>query len=216
MTNNRTAILLGAGGLTGGYCLQYLLGSDSYDRVKIIVRKSLNIQHPKLETIIVNFDKPETYTDHLSGSDIFCCLGTTIRKAGSQEAFKKVDHDYPLQLAKIARQNGVNQFILMSSLGANAGSSNFYMKTKGELELALEKLEFNSLIIVRPSMLLGSRKEFRLGELIGQFFMLLFYPLFLGTFKKYRPIHAKKVAQKMVQLSLQNLHGTRITDWGTL
>jgi uncharacterized protein YbjT (DUF2867 family) len=122
-----------------------------------------------------------------------------LKKAGSQEAFAKVDLEYPLSIAKIAKENGAKHFLLMSSLGANAASGNFYLKTKGTLENNLRDLHFDSLSIFRPSILLGPRNEFRLGEKIGIFFMRLFSFLLLGSLKKYRPIHVKQVAHAMAK-----------------
>ena len=210
MKDQRTAILLGATGLIGGYVLQNLLAEERYVRVKAFVRKKMDIEHARLEQHIIDFDQPQTWRSLVNGDDLFCCLGTTIRNAGSQDAFTKVDHDYPLEFAKAAVANGVGKFLLISSLGADAASSNFYLRTKGLVEQHIQELKFPSFIVLRPSMLLGPRKEFRAGELVGKFFMQVFFFLFLGTLKKYRAIHAAAVAKAMVMLGLEKSSGLRV------
>ena len=137
------------------------------------VKRDSGIQNRKLKQHIIDFDKPETYQNLVIGDDFFCTIGTTIKKAGSQEAFRKVDFEYPKQFATIASQNKVNQFIIVSSLGANATSSNFYLNTKGEIQNFLKDCNLESVSIFQPSLLLGNRTEFRLGEKIGTFFMKL-------------------------------------------
>lgn len=212
MKDNRTALLIGATGLIGKFVLQQLLADEHYRKVKIFVRRPMDITHRKLEQHIINFDNPEEYKDIVKGDDLFCCLGTTMRIAGSRDAFQKVDYTYPVTFGKIAAANGIRQFLLISSLGANPMSSNFYLRVKGGVEEALQKFNFHALIILRPSMLLGPRKEFRLGELIGKFLMQLFFFLFIGTLRKYRPIHAQTVAKGMVNLALKDLDGVNVFE----
>ncbi len=229
----RTAIILGASGLVGTEVLKQLLvdmdisegfkpthststvsapkGLDpSFEKIKFFVRKAISITHPKLEQIIVDFDTIGNYSDSIKGDVVFCCIGTTIATAGSKEAFIKVDYTYPLEFAKIAKQNGVENFLLISSIGADKAASNFYLKVKGDIELALEKLNFESLIIVRPSMLLGDRKESRFAESIGKIFMKLFSFVFIGKLKKYKAIQASAVAKAMIQLSKMKMRGSTI------
>jgi uncharacterized protein YbjT (DUF2867 family) len=210
MKEQRTAILIGATGLIGSYVLQNLLAEERYQRVKVFGRKKMDVSHPKLEQHIIDFDNPQSWSALINGDDVFCCLGTTIRTAGSQEAFRKVDLEYPLSFGKAAAANGVSQYLLISSLGADDKSSNFYLRTKGEIEHLLQELKFSSFIALRPSMLLGPRKEFRAGELVGKFFMRVFFFLFLGTLKKYRAIHAATVAKAMVRLALSGSTGYRV------
>lgn len=230
---DRTAIILGASGLVGGEVLKQLLadtdtlqgggtspfssetnshkGLDlSFGKIKIFVRKPIAIKHPKLEQIIVDFDSIGNYSDSIKGHVVFCCMGTTIATAGSKDAFIKVDHTYPLEFAKIAKQNGIENFLLISSIGADKTASNFYLKVKGDIELALEKLNFESLIILRPSMLLGDRKESRFAESVGKFLMKLFSFVFIGNLKKYKAIQASVVAKAMIQLSKLKLKGSRV------
>jgi uncharacterized protein YbjT (DUF2867 family) len=212
MSETRMAVLIGATGLIGSFVLQLLLAEKRYSRVKIFVRKPMDLTHSKLEQYIIDFDQPGTYRDLVKGDDLFCCLGTTMRTAGSKEAFYKVDHTYPVAFGKLGYENGIKQYLLVSSLGANSRSSNFYLKVKGETEDELQKTGFRSLIILRPSMLLGPRKEFRLGELIGKFFMQMFFFLFIGTLKKYRAIQAQDVAKAMVRLAGKKSEGVRVFE----
>lgn len=195
----KTAIIIGGTGLTGGYLLAELTANPIYSKISVLVRKASQQNNPKIEELVVDFNKLNDFKNKIIGDDVYCTIGTTIKKAGSQEAFAKVDLEYPLSIAKIAKENGAKHFLLMSSLGANASSGNFYLKTKGTLENNLHALNFDSLSIFRPSILLGPRNEFRLGEKIGIFFMRLFSFLLLGGLKKYRPIHVKQVAHAMVK-----------------
>ena len=194
----KTALLLGSTGLIGGHVLELLLADEAFEKVVSFARKPLPIKHPKLEQRVVDFDNPQSYEQFVKGDVIFCCLGTTIKTAGSQAAFKKVDYEYPLEFAKAAKQNGVSHYLIISSIGATTNTSNFYLKTKGEIESELTKLNFQSLTILRPSMLLGNRKEFRMGEAIGKVVMTLLSFLFVGPLKKYKAIHAKVVANAML------------------
>lgn len=212
MKDSRTAILIGATGLIGGFVLQQLLADERYRNVKVLVRKRMSLTHRKMEQHIISFDHPEEYKALVKGDDLFCCLGTTIRIAGSKEAFHKVDFTYPVTFGKIAAANGVKQYLVVSSVGANARSSNFYLRVKGEVEEALQEFRFHSLVILRPSMLLGPRKEFRLGELIGRFFMQLFFFFFIGTLRKYRAIQAQTVAKGMVNLAVKDLEGVHVFE----
>lgn len=224
-----TAIILGASGLVGSEVLKQLLAdkgvsdpstslransaqelNTSFEKIKIFVRKPIAIEHPKLEQIIVDFDLIGNYSDSIKGAVLFCCMGTTIATAGSKDAFIKVDHTYPLEFAKIAKQNGLKKFLLISSIGADKTASNFYLKVKGDIELALEELRFESLIILRPSMLLGDRKGFRFGESAGKIVMKLFSFAFTGKLKKYKAIEAADVAKAMIRLAKLKTVGSAI------
>lgn len=208
----KTAIIIGSTGLTGGYLLAELIANPTYSKIIVLVRKASQQNNPKIKELVVDFNKLSDFKNKIIGDDVYCTIGTTIKKAGSQEAFTKVDLEYPLSIAKIARENGANHFLLMSSLGANASSGNFYLKTKGTLENALRDLNFDSFSIFRPSILLGPRREFRLGEKIGIFFMQLFSFLLLGSLKKYRPIHVKQVAYAMVAAGEIGEKGIRVWE----
>ena len=208
----KTAIIIGSTGLTGTHLLKILLTGDAYDKVISLVRFSTKISHPKLIQHVVDFDNPESYETIIEGNDMFCCLGTTIRKAGSQEAFEKVDLMYPLQLAKVAVTRGVKQFSMISSIGANPQSGNFYLKTKGKCEEELRKLAFQSISIFRPSLLLGNRKEFRLGEKISKYVMKIFSIFLIGPLKKYKAIRSKDVAQAMYRVAQQSTVGYHVYE----
>ena len=159
------------------------------------------IKHLHVDVIQVDFDKLDESASLISGDDCFCALGTTMKKAGSREAFRKIDYDLVLKVAELAKKNGVKRFLVVSSIGANLSTSNFYLKTKGEMEEALKQFSFEQLTIVRPSILVGKRNEFRLAERIGILFARILSPLMIGPIKKYRPIKAKSVARAMMNLA---------------
>jgi uncharacterized protein YbjT (DUF2867 family) len=198
----KTAIVLGATGLIGKKVTEYLLKNDSYSTVIILVRKPLNINHHKLKQHIFNYDAIDNTL--LKGDDLFCCLGTTIKTAGSKEAFRKVDLDYVVNVAKASKVNGINHFAVISAMGANKNSTVFYNQIKGEMEESIKAVGFNSTYIIRPSLLLGDRKEFRFGELIGKFFMITLSFLIP---KKYRAIYDVQVAIAMIHFMNQNERG---------
>ncbi|MEK7729730.1 MAG: oxidoreductase [candidate division KSB1 bacterium] len=209
---SRSALVLGATGLVGGHCLQMLLHDAAYERVVAFVRKPLPLSHPKLETCIVDFDQLERHAAQARAQEVFCCLGSTIKQAGSQAAFRKVDFEYPHQLAQLAARNGAEQFLLVSALGANAESSIFYNRVKGEVEAAIAALPFRAVHIFQPSLLLGERQETRRGERIGEYVFKFTAPLWLGPLRKYRPISAKVVAAAMVHLAQQAQPGIHMHE----
>lgn len=206
----KTAIILGSTGLTGSNLLKILLQSEIYSKVAIFVRKEIKISHPKLVQYTVDFDNPDSYQDLIDADDLFCCLGTTIRKAGTEEAFEKVDLIYPIQFSQIAVKKGVKQCLIVSSMGANPNSNNFYMRTKGKCEEELRQQPFQATLIFRPSLLLGRRNEFRLFEKMGEYLMKLFSIFFVERLRKYRPIKAKKVAYAMYYMAQQNIVGYHV------
>jgi uncharacterized protein YbjT (DUF2867 family) len=208
----KTALIIGSTGLIGSQLLQLLLESDYYSTVITFVKRDTGIQHPKLKQHIIDFEKPESYRDLVEGNDFFCTIGTTINKAGSKEAFRKVDFEYPEQFAEIAIENKVKQFLIISSLGADANSSNFYLKTKGEIEGFLKNSTLEKVSILRPSLLLGNRAEFRLGEKVGAFFMNALSFLFIGSLKKYKPIKSETVAKALFAIAQQNKNGFTIYE----
>lgn len=200
----KTAPLFGASGLVGSFVLKELLKDESFSGIHVFSRKKSVADQPKITEHIIDFNSLENYSDLIKGDVLFCCLGTTIRKAGSQEAFRKVDFNLPVQLAQIASGNKVKKFIVISSLGADAKSSNFYLRTKGEMENEIQKYKFQQISILRPSMLLGARQEFRFGELIGKGVIQITGPLLFGKLKKYRGIHAATVAKAMIKIAKEN------------
>jgi uncharacterized protein YbjT (DUF2867 family) len=195
---NKKALLIGATGLTGGECLNLLLNDYYYDGVEIWVRKSTGITHKKLIERIIDFDKIHLI-DCNNADHVFCCLGTTINKAKSKDNFYRIDHDYVINCARVAEKSKSEKFLYISSLGANKDSGNFYLRTKGKVEESLNKIIIPCVIIFRPSMLLGNRGEFRLGEKIGKAIMTAFQFLLIGSLKKYRGVRAEQVAKAMIE-----------------
>lgn len=210
--NQRTALLAGATGLVGGHCLDLLVKDETYEKIIILVRKPTAFIHPKVEERVVNFDRLDRYEEVINGDDVFCCLGTTIKAAGSQEAFKKVDFVYPVQIGAIAAKNGANQFFIVTAIGADPQSRIFYNRTKGETEQAIAKLPLEAIHIFRPSLLLGDRKESRRGEKIGGYAMKGISVLMAGPLRKYRPIEAAVVAQAMILAAQSNCSGVNVYE----
>jgi uncharacterized protein YbjT (DUF2867 family) len=207
MTENKTAIIAGASGQVGGYLLDRLLNSENYARVIALVRKPLNVQHPKLQQIEVDFSKPDSLK--VAGTDVFCCLGTTIKKAKTKENFAAVDYGYPMALAHQTKEAGAKRFFSVSSMGASMNSSIFYARVKGELEEDLKKTGFDCIAIFRPSMLLGPRKESRIGESIGKFLMQVFAVVIPA---KYKGVHADQVAAAMCRLAETSPSGIHLVE----
>ena len=202
----KTALIIGSTGLTGSHLLKQLLDSNQYDKV-ISFSREVEVEHPKLVNNIVDFDRPEEYCDLVKGDDFFCTIGTTIKQAGSQEAFRKVDFVFPKNFAKCAMDNGVSQFLIISALGADSKASNYYMKTKGEIEDFLKESTFKSVAIMQPSLLLGNRKEFRFAEKIGGAVMKLFSFAFVGSLAKYKAIESKTLANALYIIAQKNTLG---------
>ena len=196
-----TALIAGASGLVGGHLLRQLLDHADYTRVVALVRRPLALSHPKLEQVVVDFAALEKVTADLRCDDAFCCLGTTIKEAGSRENFRAVDHVAVLAFAWAAQRNGARRFFVVSSLGANADSRVFYSRVKGEMEEALMVLGFGTLAIFQPSLLLGVRSKTRLGERLWAKVMWLFDPLLFGGLRKFRAIEAEVVARAMLRCS---------------
>lgn len=192
----KTALVIGATGLIGHQLVNLLLKSEHYSKIRVLVRKPMKFEHPKMAEYFYDFSEPDA--EIVQGDDVFCCLGTTMKKAGSKEAFIKVDHDYPLQIARTAKQNGATQYLIVTAMGADPGSTFFYNRVKGNIEEDLKKIGFAALHIFQPSLLLGGRDEKRLGEKIGEAVMRVFDPVMVGPLKKYRAIDSAKVAQAMV------------------
>ncbi|MGV3539192.1 MAG: NAD(P)H-binding protein [Rufibacter sp.] len=210
MESPKVALIAGASGLVGGHLLQLLLQSKRYRRVISIGRSELPLQHPKLQQLVVDFNHLEKHRHALTADDVYCCLGTTIKKAGSQEKFREVDFSYVVHLAKLTSSNFASQFLVVSALGADAESRIFYNRVKGEMEQAVKALPFTAVHIFQPSLLLGNRKETRLGEKAAEMFMKVFGFLFKGPLKKYRAIQASTVANAMLQTSKQDGGGVQV------
>ncbi len=212
----KTALLLGGSGLVGGYCLEELLGEPTYARVVATGRRMLPRQHPKLEQTLIDFERLEEQRDLFQVDDVFCCLGTTIKKAGSREAFRRVDYTYPLMAARAALEEGAGQYLIVTAMGADPRSRIFYNRIKGETERDLCALPYEAIHIFRPSILLGERGEFRAAEEAGKVLMHALSPLMLGHTGKYRPIHAQDVARAMVKQAVGNMRGIQILESQTI
>lgn len=197
-----TALLAGASGLVGRSLLDLLLAAPEYGRVISVGRRKLDVAHPKLEQRIVDFAALDRALAGVNCDDAFCCLGTTIRQAGSRENFRAVDHAAVLALAWAARRNGAQRFFVVSALGADPDSRVFYNRVKGETEQALVVLDFATLAIFRPGLLLGERAKPRPGERAMAALLWLVEPLLAGRFRKYRAIQAGVVARAMLRSSL--------------
>ena len=193
----RHALIFGATGAVGRELLGLCVEGDRYSKVLVIARRPRTIEHEKLHWIVSEFDALDRLqTDSgMDGGDAFCCLGTTIKAAGSKAAFRRVDHDFVLNAAEFALRCGVKRFSLVSSIGANAQSRSLYTRTKGEVEAALIAMKFRSLQIFRPSLLKGERDEFRLAESIGNSVAVLMKPLFFIGLRKYQPVAMSKLAK---------------------
>lgn len=206
----KTALIVGASGLVGGKLLELLLSAEEYIKIVALVRKPLGIKNTKLEEKIINFNNMAEVMDSFRVNHVFCCIGTTIKKAKSREVFKEVDVHYPLEMAKFAKERQVEKFVIISSMGANPDSAVFYSRMKGLLEKQLQEIGLNSLHIVRPSLLLGNRKDYRLGEGIGTFLATVFSFTFVGPFEKYKPIKAETVALGMYKIAQRKVNGSYI------
>ena len=201
------AAIVGSTGFIGKLLLNLLKDDSDFESVAVLARRKIELD-PKFKMLVGDLKEQE-----LPATDVaFCALGTTMKTAGSKEAFYHVDHDLVLDFAQKAKTAGTKTFVMVSSVGADAKSSNYYLKVKGETEVSLEQIGFNSLIILRPSMLMGDRQEFRFGELIGKAAMTVFNPLMLGGLTKYKGIQGKTVARCMQQLAKQELAGIHVLE----
>lgn len=201
------AVIAGATGLIGNSLLHQLLDRPEYTKITAVVRTEIPVQHPKLQQLVVDFDRLENHQYHIKGDVVFCALGTTKHKTPDQEQYRKIDYQYPLDIAFIAQQNGATQYHLVSAMGANEKSSIFYSRLKGEVERDLKTIPFKAVHIYRPSLLVGDRKEHRNAEgfMIG--LMNVLNPLLIGGLKKYRSIKIEKVASAMLKQSLKPCDG---------
>lgn len=201
MGNRKTALVFGATGLVGSELVKVLIEDERYETIKIFGRRSSGFADKKVKEIKTDFSDKELLASEMSGDDLFCCLGTTIKKARTKESFRKVDLVFPKLLAEIASSKNVSKMLVISSIGASSRTSNFYLKTKGEMEEEVAAILKDKAYIFRPSFLLGDRKESRPGEQAGKFLMKFIGPLFFGKFKKYKAIGVQKVAKAMVHVA---------------
>ena len=197
----KTALLFGASGLVGSHVLSQLISNNNYSKIKLFVRSSIDISDPKIEIIQTDFNNLENHRKDIKGDDCFFCIGTTKQNSPDKNEYRRVELDVPKKIAQIAKLNLVNSFVFVSSGYADPKSSGDYLKFKGEVEEELKKLNFPKLGIMRPSFLLGDRKEKRIGEKIGIFVFKLLSPLFLGPLKKMKPIHSATLAKAMIAIT---------------
>jgi len=197
----KSALLFGASGLVGSHVLNQLINNNNYSKIKLFVRSSIKISDPKIEIIQTDFNNLENHREDIKGDDCFFCIGTTKKNSPDKNEYKRVELEVPKQIAQIAKSNLVNSFVFISSGYADPKSSGDYLKFKGEVEEELKRLNFTKLGIMRPSFLLGDRKEKRIGEKIGIFVFKLLSPLFLGPLKKMKPIHSAIVAKAMIAIT---------------
>ncbi|MDQ6608207.1 MAG: NAD(P)H-binding protein [Bacteroidota bacterium] len=205
----KTAAVLGATGLVGSWIVNYLKEENEFPVIRMIVRQPVKITHPKVEVKLVNFDDAESVKLAIDGCDVvFCAVGTTNKKVkGDKAAYRKTDYDIPVQAARFCVETGCNQFLLVSAVGANSRSTNFYLMLKGEVEDAVKSFQIKSLSFFRPSVLLGKRAATRPGEKIAQSLAKFFSFLLVGRWDKYQPIDVKLIAKAMVQAAKENKPG---------
>ena len=208
--SGRTAIVAGASGLVGAHCLRRLLASGLHEHVVAFVRGPLNVTHKRLEQRTIDYERLGRMSAFPRVQDVFCCLGTTMKKAGSEEAFRKVDYEYVVRLAETSLRTGADHFYLVSAVGSDPKSRVFYSRVKGEAEDSVAKLGFAGLHIFRPSFLLGHRPEKRPGEEFGIAAARFFSIALVGPARKYRPIKADTVARAMVYVARERPAGTHI------
>lgn len=206
----RTALIAGGSGLVGKSVLARLLQDPAYGEVRLLARRSPALTHPRLRVILTDFADLTTIGTDLRADDVYCCLGTTLRAAGSREAFADVDYRMVVDLARAARAAGAQQFLVISAAGASEHALAYYSRIKGRMEKAIANLGFEAVHILRPSLLLGERAEHRPGEAFAQKIAPLLRALTPGPLQRYRPVAAEEVAEAMVRLALRGEHGVHV------
>ena len=194
----KTAIILGATGLTGGLVLEKLLKDRRYDSVKLFSRSTAGINHPKIEEHLIDLFELEKYAESFTADEVYCNIGTTKSKTPNEEVYRKIDYGIPVAAAKLAKKNNIEKFLVISALGADADSKMFYNKTKGEMERDVLKAEVPETYIFQPSLIAGDRKEKRTFEALGKHVMKFLNYLMIGPLKKYQSIHPETIAKAMI------------------
>ncbi|WP_310993354.1 NAD(P)H-binding protein [Aequorivita marina] len=205
----KTAIILGATGLTGSLLLEKLLKDPSFKKIKLFSRSTVAITNPKIEEHLIDMFELEKHSEDFKADVVFCCIGTTKSKTPDKHTYRKIDYGIPVTAAKLAKQNGINTFIVISALGADENSSVFYNRTKGEMQRDVLKQEVENTYILQPSLIVGDRNESRFGENIAEFFMKIFGFLIP---KKYKMIKAKTIAEAMQVLAKEDFSDKIITS----
>ena len=204
----KTALVFGSSGLVGQQLVQQLIQNSAYQKIKLFVRKTPKIQNPKIEIINTNFDNIEILYPEIKGDDCFFCIGTTKKNSPDKTEYQRVELDLPKKVANLAKKNNIHSFIFISSGYANSKSSGDYLRYKGLVEEELLSLNFNNLGILRPSFLLGNRKEKRIGEKMGIIIFQILSPLMVGPLKRMKPINVKTVAGAMIRIAQSELNQT--------
>jgi uncharacterized protein YbjT (DUF2867 family) len=207
----KNALVIGATGLVGKELVQLLTEENNYSTVTVLTRRK-SFEHPLIKEVVVDFSNLAAYREEFTADDVFCCIGTTIKKAGSQAEMKKIDLEYPVEIARLAYEMGAKQLLAISAIGADNNSKIFYSKLKGEFEIQLRDIGYPSITILRPSLLLGNRNEFRLGEKLSSYLLPPLHFLLVGGLRKYRGIKASSVAAAMSKLARKNKIGTHILE----
>jgi uncharacterized protein YbjT (DUF2867 family) len=202
-------LLVGASGLVGSALLKMLLASDAYARVWVLARRELALADARLTARVVEFERIAELQDFPAVDDVYCCLGTTIKAAGSRAAFRRVDLDYVAEFARAARREGATRLAVVSAMGADSRSSVFYNRVKGDMETVVRALDYASVTILRPSLLAGERAERRPGERVA---LAIAQPLSVLIPRRYRPIRASAVARAMLHFQLQGRPGARVIE----
>ena len=203
----KTAILFGSTGLVGGLLLNLLIKDENYKKIKIFNRSPIEISNPKIEIIQTDFTKLENFKNQMVGDECFFCIGTTKKKTPSKQDYINIEYNLPIKIGKICKENNIEIFTYISSIGAGANKSNLYLKNKGMAEEELKKLNFRKFIAIRPSFLIGNRKEERLGEKIGIFAMKCISPFLVGSLKKYKSINSEIVANSIIKIINSDIPG---------
>lgn len=209
----KKAILFGASGFVGGYLLHDLLQSDSYEEVIVVVRKPLEVQHPKLKTVIAHYETLAQYQNELVADDVFIALGTTKKKTPDEKIYYQIDHDYPVLAAQLTKADGAKSVLMVSAVGANVNSSIFYVKTKGETERDVIEVDFEHTHIFQPSMIMGNRAESRPLEKVFIGIFSVVNLLLIGKLKKYKGISAKDIAKAMFTAAQQPAEKVKVYQW---
>jgi len=204
----KTALVFGSSGLVGSHLVRLMNKNSNYEKIKLFVRSTSEIKTSKIEIINTDFNNLSNHKEDINGDDCFFCIGTTKKNTPDKDEYRRIEYDIPVEIAKIAKSNSINSFFYVSSGFADSKSSSAYLKNKGQVEEELIKLNFSILGIMRPSFLVGNRKEKRPGEEVGIFFFKIFSPLLLGPLKKMRPIQSEKVAKVMIKVANENLKKT--------
>jgi uncharacterized protein YbjT (DUF2867 family) len=208
----RSALILGATGLVGAHCLDHLLVDPDYDSVHVIGRRPTGRKSTRLKEHVGDLSGMESYSRFFAVDVVFCCLGTTIRKAGSRDAFRKVDLVFPETAARLADEMGAEQYVLVSSVGADPSSKVFYSRVKGEVEQAVSRYGFRKVVIARPSLLLGDRNERRIGEMVASAVLWPMSPLMVGRLARYRPVQARAVARALIAAAREMPPGRHVLE----